>query len=116
MWRSVRWPAAWLLTAIAFGACLWLAHAYCFSWEPQDQADRWAIAAAFASVMAGAVLAALAWWAGHETRSEAGSHAAATPVQARIFGPAIHLGSGDINQGTGDISITKMSTSPPDET
>lgn len=118
MRRSVRWLAACGMTAITFGACLWAARALSFSWEPKDQADRWLIATAFASVMAGAVLAALGWWAGRDippthvrAATEEPRTAAGVPdisVQTRaLFGPPVHLGSGDINQISGDAIVVR---------
>ncbi|MFI1398029.1 hypothetical protein [Streptomyces sp. NPDC020681] len=52
----------------AFGICLWLAGSASFGWLPRTETERWAIAAAFAAVVAGAVGAPLGWWAGRETR------------------------------------------------
>jgi hypothetical protein len=119
MRRSARWLVAWSVTAVAFAVFLWLAKVFSFSWEPRDQSDRWVIATAFASVMAGAVIAALGWWAGREPPSQAGSRqpnatihgGTSAPPEARIFGLTTHFGSGDINQSGGNMSITKLSAS-----
>lgn len=119
MRRSVRWLVTWSVTAVAFAAFLWLAKVFSFSWEPRDQSDRWVIATAFASVMAGAVIAAMGWWAGREAPSQAGTRQSiattpggtSAPVETRVFGQTTHFGSGDINQSTGNISVTKLSAS-----
>jgi hypothetical protein len=63
---SVRWLTAICSTVIAFGLCLWLFRFVSFSWMPHAESDRWAVAAAFATVTAGAVGAATGWWAGRE--------------------------------------------------
>ena len=116
MARSLRWLAALILTAVAFCGFLWLGRVQTFSWEPRDQPDRWVIASAFATVMAGLVVAALAWWAGRDTaKPDAQPDAdnsidATTPRQPTnghvIFGPTTHYGSGDINQSNRDIIIS----------
>lgn len=62
--RLMRWMLAMAATATAFGVCLWLFRFVSWSWMPHATSDRWAVAAAFASVTAGAVGAAGAWWAG----------------------------------------------------
>ncbi|AVZ71108.1 hypothetical protein SLUN_01435 [Streptomyces lunaelactis] len=53
---------------VAFGVGLWLAGSVFSGWLPRAEAERWAVAAAFATVAAGAVGAPLGWWAGRETR------------------------------------------------
>ncbi|MER5462478.1 hypothetical protein ABT010_17695 [Streptomyces sp. NPDC002668] len=52
---------------VAFGVGLWLAGSVFSGWLPRGEAERWAVAAAFATVAAGAAGAPLAWWAGRET-------------------------------------------------
>jgi hypothetical protein len=49
-------------TVAVFGVCLWLFRFASWSWMPHATSDRWAVAAAFASVTAGAVGAAGVWW------------------------------------------------------
>ena len=66
MVRSVQWLAAISFTVLTFGFCLWLFRFVSFHWLPQDDTDRWVVATAFATVAAGAVGAAGAWWAGQE--------------------------------------------------
>jgi hypothetical protein len=54
---------------VVFGVGLWLAGSVFSGWLPRGEAERWAVAAAFATVAAGAVGAPLGWWAGRETRT-----------------------------------------------
>lgn len=53
-------------TLAAFGFCLWIGRSVSFGWMPRAEADRWVVDAAFATVMAGAVGAAIGWWAERE--------------------------------------------------
>lgn len=69
MARSVRWAVAVGSVLAAFGLCLWLARAVSWGWMPQDEADRWVVATAFATVASGAVGAGVFWWAGREDAS-----------------------------------------------
>ncbi|MBV9449122.1 MAG: hypothetical protein JO345_24815 [Streptosporangiaceae bacterium] len=69
--RWLRWLVAVTATVAVLGACLWLFRFASWSWMPHATADRWVVAAAFASVTAGATLAAGAWWAGRETPQQA---------------------------------------------
>ena len=64
MARSLRWIVTGAATVAAFLLCLWLGRAASFGWLPRADADRWALAAAFAAVCAGVVGAAVGWWAG----------------------------------------------------
>ncbi|MEU0646002.1 hypothetical protein [Streptomyces umbrinus] len=66
MVRSVRWVVAVAAVVAAFGLCLWLARSVSFGWMPQGEADRWVVATAFATVVAGSVGVATGWWAGRE--------------------------------------------------
>jgi hypothetical protein len=61
-----RWLVAIASTLSVFGLCLWLFRFVSFSWMPHAAADRWVVAAAFATVAAGAVGAATGWWAQRE--------------------------------------------------
>ena len=70
--RLMRWLVAVTATVAVFGVCLWLFRFASWSWMPHATSDRWAVAAAFASVTAGAVGAAGAWWASRETPPLAG--------------------------------------------
>ena len=63
----MRWLVAVTATVAVFGVCLWLFRFASWSWMPHATSDRWVVAAAFASVTAGAVGAAGAWWASRET-------------------------------------------------
>ena len=71
MTRLVRWSLAATGSVVTFGLSLWLARDAPFGWMPRAQADRWVVAAAFATVVAGAVGAAVSWWAGREAPSSA---------------------------------------------
>jgi len=62
--RSVRWLTVVLVTLAVFTGCLWLLRSAAFGWMPDADADRWAVATAFATVVAGSVGTALGWWAG----------------------------------------------------
>jgi len=53
--RWMRWLVAVAATVAVFGGCLWLFRFASWSWMPQATSDRWAVAAAFATVTAGAV-------------------------------------------------------------
>jgi hypothetical protein len=67
-----RWLVAVTVTVAVFGVCLWLFRFASWSWMPHATSDRWVVAAAFATVTAGAVGAAGAWWASRETPPLAG--------------------------------------------
>jgi hypothetical protein len=73
--RVARLLAAAVAAVVVFGLCLWLFRFARFSWLPRAEADRWAVGAAFATVVASAVLAGVAWWAGHENQPPAASDA-----------------------------------------
>ena len=81
----MRWLVALTATVAVFGVCLWLFRFASWSWMPHATSDRWAVAAAFASVTAGAVAAAGTWWASREIPrrvAEAGGAAAGPGVSA----------------------------------
>ncbi|MGW1491276.1 hypothetical protein [Streptomyces sp. NPDC002402] len=69
MARTIRWAMAVTASVVAFGVGLWLAGSVFSGWLPRGEAERWAVAAAFATIAAGAVGAPLGWWAGRETRA-----------------------------------------------
>ena len=50
--RLMRWLVAVIATVAVFGVCLWLFRFASWSWMPHATSDRWAVAAAFASVTA----------------------------------------------------------------
>jgi hypothetical protein len=54
MRRSARALVALSATTAIFVLCLWLPGKFRFSWEPAGASDRWAMALAFAGVIAGA--------------------------------------------------------------
>ena len=71
--RLMRWLVTVTATVAVFGVCLWLFRFASWSWMPDKTADRWVVAAAFATVTAGA---AGAWWASRETSPPVGPAAA----------------------------------------
>ena len=73
--RVVRWLAVVAVTVAVFGVCLWLFRFASWSWLPQAAPDQWVVAAAFATVTAGAVGAAGTWWASRETPRSATAEA-----------------------------------------
>jgi hypothetical protein len=83
-WRLLRWLVAVTATVAVFGVCLWLFRFASWSWMPHAMSDRWAVAAAFATVTAGAAGAAGTWWASRETpvTADAGGAAAGPGVPA----------------------------------
>ncbi|WP_189220792.1 MULTISPECIES: hypothetical protein [Streptomyces] len=64
--RWVRWLVAVVAAGVTFGMFLWLTRSVSWGWLPEGEAERWGVAAAFAAVVAGAVGAAVSWWAGRE--------------------------------------------------
>jgi hypothetical protein len=74
--QLMRWLVAVTAAVAVFGVCLWLFRFASWSWMPHATPDRWVVAAAFATVTAGAVGAAGAWWASRETPPAAGPAAA----------------------------------------
>jgi hypothetical protein len=66
MGRSVRWFVTAVVIVMTFGSCLWAGHGLSWDWLPDGEAERWGVAATFATVVAGAVGAPLGWWAGRE--------------------------------------------------
>lgn len=98
--RLMRWLMAVTATVAVFGGCLWVFRFVSWSWMPHAASDRWAVAAAFATVTAGAVGAAGTWWASREIPRLAGS-ADAGGGAAGPDGPA--AGNRSVAAG-GDIS------------
>ena len=98
--RLMRWLVAVAATVAVFGVCLWLFRFASWSWMPDKTADRWVVAAAFATVTAGAVGAAGTWWASRDIPRRAGP-AEAGGAAAGPGGPA--AGERSITAG-GDIS------------
>ena len=98
--RLMRWLVAVTATVAVFGGCLWLFRFASWSWMPHATPDRWVVAAAFATVTAGAVGAAGTWWASRETprrvgTADAGGAAARPGVPAA--GERSITAGGDIN-------------------
>ncbi|MEV7615500.1 hypothetical protein [Streptomyces sp. NPDC089799] len=67
-----RWAVGIGAAFVVFWLCLWLARAVSFGWLPEAEADRWAVAGAFAGAMAAAVGGLTAWWAGRGAQGGAG--------------------------------------------
>ncbi len=84
--RWMRWLVTVTATVAVFGGCLWLFRFASWSWMPHGTSDRWAVAAAFATVTAGAVGAAGTWWASREIPQRAGT-AAAPPSRGAVGRP-----------------------------
>ena len=101
--RLMRWLVVVTATVAVFGVCLWLFRFASWSWMPHATSDRWAVAAAFASVTAGAVGTAGARWASQETPPPADR--AAAEQGRRIDQRARASGHGQ---------ITQVYTYPPD--
>ncbi|MFH0172378.1 hypothetical protein ACIA6D_03555 [Streptomyces cacaoi] len=68
MQRARRWAVTVFAGAGSFVICLWSARAAPFGFLPRADADRWAVATAFATTVATLVGAAAGWWAGNERR------------------------------------------------
>jgi hypothetical protein len=102
--RLMRWLVVVTATAAVFGVCLWLFRFASWSWMPRATSDRWTVAAAFASVTGGAVLAAGAWWASRETSPLTGP--AAAEQGTRVDQRARASGHGKITQIGGDQHTT----------
>lgn len=69
MTRLVKWLITAAVTLIAFVLCTWLgwvAEILLWPHALESTADRWVVAAAFATVMASAVVAWGSWWAGRD--------------------------------------------------
>jgi hypothetical protein len=64
--RWLRWPTAVLAGLLAAAVCLWAFRFLHWPWLPTSEADRWVVAAMFATVAGTGVLTAVAWWAGRE--------------------------------------------------
>ena len=62
----VRWLVAVVVTVVVYFVCVWVFGVLSFSWLPRVPADRWVVAAGFATVTGGAVFGVLGVWAGRE--------------------------------------------------
>ncbi len=106
----MRWLVAVSATVAVFAGCLWLFRLASWSWMPHATSDRWAVAAAFATVTAGAVGAAGTWWASREiprpTRTAEAASAAPGPGGPPAGERAVTAG-GDISgiASTGDGAV-----------
>jgi hypothetical protein len=74
-----------MASGVTFGACLWLATAIKLSFLPKAEADRWAVAAAFAGAMAAAVLAWGASWAGKENQPGSANNGTETVTEQQVI-------------------------------
>jgi hypothetical protein len=102
--RVVRWLVAVTVTVAGFGVCLWLFRFASWSWMPHAPSDRWAVAAAFATVTAGAVGAAGTWWASREAPTATGAGGTAAGRSGTAVGERSIASGGDISgiASTGD--------------
>jgi hypothetical protein len=93
--RAVKWLVTGVASAVTFGVCLWLAALVKLPFLPRAEADRWVVAAAFASVMTACVVACGAWWVGRENRLESADGNAGGVGQQITESPgSIQLGPG----------------------
>jgi hypothetical protein len=76
MKRSAQALMALAVTAVVFALCLWLAWTFRFPWEPRVISDRWGVAGAFASLIAGSLFILL------NSRSNAESKHHGAPIAA----------------------------------
>jgi hypothetical protein len=103
--RAVKWSVTGVAAAVTFGVGLWLAMAVELPFLPKAEADRWVVAAAFAGVMATAVVACGAWWAGRENRPGSGEgDPAGTGQQITASPGSIQFGLGT-RAKTRDITV-----------
>jgi hypothetical protein len=102
--RLMRWLMAVTAAVAVFLVCLWLFRFASWSWMPHKTSDRWVVAAAFASVTAGAVGAAGFWWASRETSPLTGP--AGAEQGRRVDQRARASGHGKITQVGGDQHTT----------
>ncbi|MFB7739820.1 hypothetical protein ACFC08_36905 [Streptomyces sp. NPDC056112] len=90
---------------VTFAVVLWAARSVSWGWLPEGEAERWTVAAAFAAVVAGAVGAAVGWWAGREapTRQPRGGRSlrARAADQGRVDQVGGHRG---VPGGVGDAA------------
>jgi len=94
MRRTARWLIALAAMVGAFVLGLWVAQQVHWSWLARSEADRWVVAAGFATVVATGVLTATAGWADHEP---APASTAASPGESTV-----QAGSGDHVEFHGD--------------
>jgi hypothetical protein len=99
--RAVRWGAAGLVTAAAFGVVTWVAGAFLLPLVMTSSADRWVVAAGL-----GVAVAALAglWGQSWATREPPAGPAAAAAAPAAAGGARSVTAAGDITgiASTGD--------------
>ena len=95
--RWMRWLVVVAATVAVFGGCLWLFRFASWSWMPHATTDRWAVAAAFATVTAGVAGAAGTWWASQETLVTADTGDAAASPGVSAAGERSITAGGDIS-------------------
>jgi len=102
--RLSRWLVVVTVLVAVFGVCLWLLRFASWSWMPHATSDRWVVAAAFATVTAGAAGAAGTWWASRDTPVTAGADGTAAGPSGPAAGKRAITAGGDINgnAATGD--------------
>ena len=79
--RPTRWFAAAIVSIVTFMAFLWLFHMASFAWLPHNEADRWVVAAGFATAGSAGVTACACWWAGREDGLEPHENSLPTSLQ-----------------------------------
>ncbi|MGK5693940.1 hypothetical protein ACSNOJ_13730 [Streptomyces sp. URMC 128] len=104
----MRWVIGVAATVSAFGALLWLGRVTSFGWLPDGEAERWAVAVAFATLGATAVLSALGWWA-----AQAPGEPAAAGRTVRLRAKA--TGRGRVTQTAGHHYDTGRAGPAPDQ-
>ncbi|MGW7134332.1 hypothetical protein ACWGIA_39165 [Streptomyces bobili] len=88
--------------AVVFGVCLWVSRSASLGWMPKEEANRWVVATAFATVMATVAATAVGWWAAREEPDAPTSPAAAPPVERVVSQKATASGQGRVNQTGGN--------------
>lgn len=96
MARSARWVVTVVVAAVVFGVCLWAGRSVSFGWMPKDEADRWVVATAFATVVATVAATAAGWWAARDQPT------AVPPTERAVSQRATASGHGRVNQVGGD--------------
>lgn len=81
MRRLGRWTVVVGVAVVVFGVCLWTARSVSFDWMPDEEANQWVVATAFATVVATVAAAAVGWWAGCEEPSQKPGEPSRTPEE-----------------------------------
>jgi len=111
--RLMRWLVAVTATVAVFGVCLWLFRFASWSWMPHATSDRWAVAAAFASITAGAVGAADAWWASREIQAQLPAGVVSATDHAVAAGQDVNISASSGGVAAGVIHGNVAPPGPP---